>query len=196
MQQRVNAIGNGYLKSICMALFLLFLIPNIFSYEGCRDASINVDDIPCLFFLPYDGNCADVSVTIYLSNISVDSQTMFNRSPDVCGAYFNFTTLGTYTGNYSTGDTFKFIVEEGNKMIYLLYFGLIVSIGLLALGFYLKNNPITAIGGFFLLVLGLWIIKNGFSIYDNLVTDGLGTVFIALGGYFLIMSVVAMVEGD
>lgn len=121
---------------------------------------------------------------------------MFNKSPDVCGAIMNFTETGTYTGSYSTGDSFKFIVGEGNKMIYTLYFGLIVMIGLLVLGFYLKNNPITAIGGFFLLIMGLWLVKNGFSIYTNMVTDGLGTVFIALGGYFTIMSVLAMIEGD
>ena len=83
-----------------------------------------------------------------------------------------------YGGGANAGHT---VVTEGNKMINLLFFSIILIIALMVLGFWLNNQPVLAIDGFLMLVVGVWIFIEGFSIYRNTVTQMVGTVIFALG---------------
>jgi len=178
-----------------LILFFILLIPTALSYDECQEYQ-SLDKIPCIILLPSATNCTLISVSFYNQSTLLDTQTMFQYSPVICSANFTYNATGTYNFNYSTGDSGAITVEEGNAMIYLLYFGLVLIALLMILGLYMQNQPVLAIDGFLMLVVGVWIFIYGFSIYNNMVTQMLGTVIFALGGYFLTMATLSMIESD
>ena len=181
-------------KVVTSLVFLfLFTISVAFAYEECS-AKQPVDETPCLILLQSSEVCTSISVMFYNISSYLSTTTMQQYSPFVCSANFTFNQVGTYNFNYTTGDAGAIVLEEGNKMIYLIYLGIGVTIALMVLGLKIQNQPIIAIDGILFLTLGFWLFKNGFSIYQNLITDALGLIGIMIGGYFLIMATLSMID--
>jgi hypothetical protein len=177
-----NKISKGFL---CLFLFLFFS-SFVFAIDNCKGSVFSSDDVPCYILYPYKDNCSGINATTNLNNVSIDNQTMLRYDPYFCYSLFNHTTLGTYTIGFDpVGDTADIVLEEGNKMIYLLYIVIILAIALMIFAYIRQDVNIAAISSFAMLAIGMYIIINGFSIYDNILTKVIGTVLIGLGAYIL-----------
>lgn len=147
---------------------------------------INQDDVPCLILLPYTSDCASLDVSFYNGSTILNTIKMFNYSPIECNATFNYTDIGTYTGNYSTGDSFSLIVEEGNNMILLYYLVLAFIIGLLILSIWQQDTTLASISAILMMVMGVYIGAQGFATLNNMVTNGLAIALIGIGAYVML----------
>jgi hypothetical protein len=185
---------SGKPQAILM-LFLFLFIPSALAFDECSEQQ-PVDKIPCYLTLPWTGSCNAVTVEIYNESNYLSTLTMEQYSPVYCSANFTYSSIGTYNFNYSTGDTWTMEVEEGNKMIYLLYFGLIAIVALMILGLYLQNQALLLLCGLITLIVSVVIFINGFSIYNNLMTQAIASLLFAVGAYFSVMSGLSMIEGD
>lgn len=176
-------------RSKFFSYFLIFIFSLYFvsALEECKGTT-QVDEIPCLILLeinitPLD--CSTYSFSVYNTSTLIYTSAMQDYSPVFCSGIFNQTDVSTYNGKYSTGDTFTIIVEEGNKMILLYYFLAAILILLTFLGIWKQDINVLAISGFGLLAFGVYVVINGFSIYDNLLTKIVSTLFIAFGAYLI-----------
>lgn len=169
-------------------LFLLiFLVPLVSAAldDECKGTITN-DEVPCQIFLD-NSNCSAQDVTFFFNgSTQLDTRSMDTYNPFLCNQTFNYSTLGTYSGNYTSGDAFTIIVEEGNKLILLLYFSIALLFGLLILGMTQQDPMFTAISGIGFVILGVWMAINGFSVLNNLVTQGISIIFIGVGSYIFI----------
>lgn len=119
------------MKRLIMTLSIIFLILPLTSlgYEECK-GTMDSDEIPCLLLLTTTDDCSTTYVTIYRNgSTELDTKQMFQYSPIDCNATFNYSTpLGTYTGNYSNGDSFSIIVEDGNMNFFMLLVYLVFTL--------------------------------------------------------------------
>ena len=169
-------------------LFLFFLSISIaYGLENCQGAVFDTEDIPCLLILPVETgtDCTSITITIYNENESLYSSSLESYSPVMCSTTFNESTVGTYTGSYSTGDTAKWRVTEGYKLVYLIFGLLILAILLTFIAIWKEDVNVAALAGFIFLGVGTYIFINGFSIYSNLLTDIMAIVSIGIGSYLL-----------
>lgn len=175
-----------------MKLILFFVMLALFTrlslgLDECT-GTVLADDVPCLIFLPSTGvNCTATQVQLYRENITLSIQTMDDYSPAQCNATFNYSSpIGTYNFNYTTGDTGSIIVKEGIVINLLLYFGLATALIVWGAGIWLRDANIISLAAIVLVIMGLFIWNNGFSVLNNLVTQTLGMIFAALGSYLFI----------
>ena len=151
--------------------------------------------------------CADATyITISISNpdstIAVTGINMTNN-----GGEFNYTFTSTsQIGRYdvrgiSDGCEKSFAVyfdvtpsgNANNSTFYYLIF--IVSLGVMVLGFAIKNGWIAILGSFGLVYLGLYIILYGINgVKDTVYTWGFGIILLAVAGYVGVKSAFEMVE--
>lgn len=103
------------MKLLTIILTFLFLAPLVFALDECK-GKVDPGDVPCLIFLPTPTSCGSVSVDVYEDNNFLDTKVMHQYTGFYCNATFNYSTPGTYTFEYSTGDTGSLTVEV-NKMI-------------------------------------------------------------------------------
>ena len=171
-------------KGLYALLLFILILPIAFAtLDECSGSELNQDDIPCYILLPYDGDCANHNVSVYNESELIYTQTLSNYSVNQCNATFNQTSLGTYALLWSTEDTGSIIVRGGLKMIYLLYFCIIVIAIFLAVGFAKQDITFLTLGGFIMMVLGVWLMINGFQTLSNMISDTIGMVALGTGAY-------------
>ena len=127
-----------------------------------------------------------------------DEQMTYNA-----GGYFNYTleglnSLGEYSANMRCDDsvnfgfsTFTFEVTPsgftGTLGFYILI--LVLSAGIIILGFTMKDAPITILGSFGLYFVGLYILFYGIDGMKDLITTvSIGIIILGLAGYISIRS--------
>jgi len=162
----------------------------VLGYE-CK-GTMNTDEVPCIVFLDVNttvNNCDQINFSVYHGNTSVFSQNMTEYNDYTCNSTFSQTQNGTYNLYFSTGDTGSIILEGGNMMVYLLYFGLIVIVGLLIIGFMTVDYTFNVLAGMLMLIYGLHIIRNGFNGVSNTITLALSYIVIGIGGYIMLRSI-------
>jgi len=133
------------MKTIPLIIFFLLLLFNVYSLENCGGEVILNTDIPCYILLPSSKDCTNLGVSVYHdSSTLLFETTLCQYSPTQCNFTFNGTldnenniALGTYTWNYSTGDTGKINVEEDNMLniFHLLVYGFLFVTGLILILF-------------------------------------------------------------
>lgn len=165
-------------------LFFFIFCSFTFALNEC-EAITNQDDVPCLVLLPYDSACNTITLSFYNGSNLLYNTSMSSYSPFMCQAEFNISNSGTYNFQYGTNDTGSIIVKGGSKMIYLLYFLIVVAIILLTVGFAKQDIIFLSLGGFLLMVLGVWIILKGFSDLSNLISDAIGIISLGIGFYII-----------
>lgn len=75
---------------------------------------------------------------------------------------------------------------------YLLILG--IAIGILVLGFYIKDPPIVILGSFALTLIGLYVLFYGISgLNDAVYTWAIGIIILMLGGYIGIRSGIELI---
>ena len=109
---------------ICLVLFS----PLVFGLEECQ-GTINEEETPCLVLLP-SNDCNPITIDFYFNaSTFLYSTNMSTYSPFTCNATFNATLIGTYTFNYTTGDSGSIIITEGNMnffnlLVYIVFTGI------------------------------------------------------------------------
>ena len=162
------------------------------NYKICDKASVTLDDLPCIQLFEHD-DC-NQSLDLYYGNDYSKVSYLGEYNAFYCGFVFNESVIGNYFIDYSSGDKDFIILKEGNIMIQLFWFGLVLAIALMILGIYLHNHSMISVAGFLEIILGIFIFINGYSIYNNMVTQIIGTVLFAIGCYYLTISTLASVD--
>ncbi len=79
-------------------------------------------------------------------------------------------------------------IETQKENQLLIYFALIFAIALLVFSFWKDDATLAAVSGMVKIVLGVYIAINGFSTLDNIMSQALALVLIAIGAYVLLRS--------
>ena len=66
------------------------------------------------------------------------------------------------------------------------YLLIIIAFGILAFGMFIKEYAIAAIGSFFVMLLGIYIIIYNLNGVNDWLTQGLGIIMIGIGAYVVI----------
>lgn len=84
---------------------------------------------------------------------------------------------------------------ESNVLgLFILLFVVCYFVGFF--GFFGKNEFISMIGGFALLILGLYTASNGIDVYRNYMTQSLSAITIGLGAIFSITATLSLIGGE
>lgn len=175
----------GISKISSYLFFLIFLSGIGYALEGCLPIVTN-EDIPCLVFLQFNESpliCGNYSINIYKESSFLYSNTLDNYTSFLCSGIFNETELGTYNGQWSTGDVMTIVVTEGITMILIYFLAIAFFLAILIFGLWKMDINFTALSAIGFLTIGLIITMSGISIYNNLLTKTLGAVLIGIGAY-------------
>lgn len=170
------------------------------------DLHIHVSNISNGLTLPN----TNVTCMLHLYNSSGNHliETAFGKdSNGIDHEYFidgkNFTQTGLYPwniyctqnslGGEATG-TLKISSSEQDYSTpyYFLIIGLIYMVALV--GFFGKNETVSALGGFAMMFLGLWLIQNGIADFRTDLTRVISIVTIALGAFVGISAGLSLIE--
>lgn len=173
------------MKLIIIPIMLILLMSSVLAIEECLSRP-TPNEVPCLVLLPSDSECSTINIEFFDNqNVSLKTETMQTYTTFLCQSTFTFTTLGTYSFNYTTGDTGSITVEDGNIMELLLYFAGALAFLLLFLAVWTKDSTLATLSGFTFIVLGIFIVKNGFDILTNFISDSIGLIIIGIGIYLI-----------
>lgn len=126
------------INKLKISISLIFLLSCTFIYglEECKGTMVQ-EEVPCLLFLPSLEDCTTLSISVYIEDTYLYTQSMNQYNEFTCNATFNQTNLGTYTGNYTTGDSFSIIMEEDNMLdiFHLMVYGCFTTVALIMMLF-------------------------------------------------------------
>ena len=71
-------------------------------------------------------------------------------------------------------------------MIPFIFFIIVIVFVLLIISFVIKSSPLGLISAMALIVIGIDTLANGIKGIDNILTLGLGTIFVCFGAYIFI----------
>lgn len=204
----------GFLPFVFLFLFLVVPLSSAqtidFTFKQGGDIELTR---PCFSNGTYCSSSTTCNVTIQSpsGDVVIDNQQMTNQ-----GAFYNLSLIGLAwdRGIYFNSmvchdsavgldgsDTFFFQItpsgEADNSLqnLILLGFGFLIIIGTLSIGFS-KNDPtLVLIGGIVTILLGLYVLLNGISIYRTDFTRNISMVVIFIGSYLTIRTSVDMIGG-
>lgn len=137
------------------------------------------------------------------NRIIVDNKVATNQ-----GSFYNYSfyvsTIGVHTanmickdGDLTGNDTFYFDVTGNgfNTSLGFYIFVLLISAGLIVLGFTIKDAWTTIFGTFGLYFLGIYILLNGIvGIQDMITTWSMGLIVLGVAGYISVESAIEVVQ--
>lgn len=208
---RVNVYKPLYVKGNMLQRFFLMVLIS-FLLLGTVSASVETlgtfKQNDCVNLIQTCSNCSYNKVSSVIAPNS--NQAIGLSDMEKTGNVYNLTfcstsQIGTYIVNgYGDVDgldtvwAYDFdITPSGNvnnpNFYYLIF---IVSLGVMVLGFAVKNGWVAILGSFGLVYLGLYIILYGINgIKDTVYTWGFGIILLAVAGYIGIKSAFEMI-GD
>lgn len=155
-------------------------------------------------------NCTFVNIT---SVVAPDSSIVLGqRAMGKADTRYNYTLISSNTtqlGRYlvnGIGDpdgniqvwSYDFLVTPSGRSnllgLFIIVMGLVYTITLV--GFFGKNVWVTIIGGLLMMPLGLFTLINGIDIFRNFMTEAVSLVTMALGAFFAIFSLIAVIEDN
>lgn len=185
-------------------LILLVLVISPFVLAETQTA----ERIPATVNEPYYvsqtcASCTYVNITIFNKDgIEVQNAAMTNNgstwiyefTPDTIGRH---DVNGIYDMN-GVADSFGFYFystpsgDSNQTLFFISIIGLIYFISFF--GFFNKNPTITLIGGMGMMILGLYLITNGITIYRDWITNAIGAFTIAIGAYISFEAGYALIQ--
>lgn len=151
-----------------------------------------------------DATYVNISSVSYPNGSVALSETKMN--PIGSGEFYydfsNTLELGTYdVRGISDGceNTFTFYFDitpsgrGGTENIVLTIFIIIMAYGLTLVGVLKRNAPLTALGGMFMMFLGIYLINNGIIIYRDTLTNYFSYITIFLGAIFSVWSAYSII---
>lgn len=159
-------------------------------------------------YLPHKQN-TDLEFSITSNNATqcnvtsmdyLDGSIFLNQVMDKNGQTFNstilsgnFSTLGDYcfnivcsdSVNIQTGSVCREVTPNGTTDTIGFYFLiLILSLGIIVIGYYMQDATVVILGSFGLTFIGLYILFNGIvGIKDTTYTWAIGIIILCLAGY-------------
>jgi len=156
---------------------------------------------------------ASDDITCFISIRSPDSLLKVNDEPMDwnAGGIYNYTVsaenifdVGEYPSSINCNDTaihgfstfnIKITPTGMNNTIGFYAIILLISFGIMLLGFYLSDAPIVILGTFGLYFVGIWTILYGIAGIQDLVTTwAIGIIFLGLAGYVSTKSAFELIE--
>lgn len=120
-------------KWIISIITVMLIIPIVYPLIECEGV-MNTGDLPCLIISTWQfpSGCNSYTIQIYQANTTLlDTIQMANYGDTGrCNITFNYTALGSYLMNWSSGDSSKIIIEEDNDMLIALVIGISIIVGL------------------------------------------------------------------
>jgi hypothetical protein len=191
------------MEIICSLIFLsLFFSISIVSATSLvifGEGFITIEQDECFNIFATCDNCTYMNLTILSPNgtVLVENSAMTNVTSMY---YYNYTfcnthALGThpiifnydedYSGYLESEADFFDVTPTGNADNIGFYFILLIlSLGIIILGFILKDAPITIIGSFGLYFIGLHILFYGINgLKDPVYTWAIGLLILCLAAY-------------
>lgn len=190
-------------KFIFILIGLMFLIP----FVNAEVQTLGTfQQQQCISLVQTCANCSYVNVTTIkypdgkLSNVNADmtkTGTVYNYT--FCDTnqlgYYVYNTLGNPEGILVVAPVDFLITPSGSNNILGLFIMLIfISYGVTLWGAYARNVIMSLIGGMLMIIIGLYIVINGFDIYRNMATLGIGLFTIGMGAYWAIMAGIEMTD--
>ena len=178
-------------KTILLGIVLvLIVLPMAFAIEECK-GTMNNNEVPCLVLLPVNTTetaCNTIEVGFYNISTFLNEQTMEEYSPFTCNATFNYTEFGTYTFNYSTGDSGSIVIEEDVDNRYYLYIvALTLFFMLLGIGYFTEEKFFVILSGMLSCVIAINLFLNGFpDLTNEFLKNGIVMIFAGIGFYFIL----------
>ncbi len=167
---------------------LILLIPLIYSLDECKGTMLT-NEIPCLVLLPYTNDCTTIGIRFYNNGSTLlDDRLMSQYSPFTCNQTFNYTSFGTYTFNYSTGDTGSIVIEEDEVQQYYLYVVvLIIFFILVGLGYWKEEAIFVMMAGILAMIIGIALFNYGFpNLTNEFLKNAIVVVIWGVGAYLII----------
>lgn len=185
-------------KALLMLLVVVVLSTMAFAeLDECK-GTVNQEQVPCLVFLPYMGDCTAVDVSFFRNGSTfIYTEQMFQLNSFTCNATFTEDELGTYVFNYTTGDSGSITVEEGNMNFFNMLVFAVFTLMIFGLTWFMhrfkEDDPNTAITfgwiatGISMILVAL-ILSPNFEIISGVLlffnTDWYIAVIIAMFGLY------------
>ncbi len=180
---------NKIFTILLMSMFLL-------SFTSAIDCWGNLEQFSEIDLIQKCPSCSYVNITaitypdgtIFMNDAMSQNGTNFNYTlPDSSQlGRITYTTIGDKNGATPplTEDLCIEITPSGGAKQTTFFFIVIALIYTVAfLGFFAKNPTITLIGGLGMMILGLYLIMNGITLYRDWLTNAIGMFTIAIGAY-------------
>ncbi len=173
---------------------LILILPLVSSIENCKGTMFQ-QDIPCLLLLPVNQTttpCNTLGVSVFNNGSTLlYTQTLGIFNSFKCNATFDRTDFGTYTGQYSTEDTFTIVVEEDDNQQFFLYVAAFIALAVFIwIGFWKQDGIMLTIAGMFAMIMGINIFVNGFpNLTNTFLRNGITTIVWGVGAYLLVKGI-------
>jgi len=167
---------------------LVLLIPLVYSLDECKGTMLT-NEIPCLVLLPYTNDCTTIGIKFYINGSNLlDDRLMSQYSPFSCNQTFNYTSFGTYSFNYSTGDSGSIVIEEDEMQeVYLYIFSLIIFFILVGIGYAKEIAEFVMIAGILAMIIGIVLIIYGFpNLTSVFLRNSVAVIFWGVGAYLIL----------
>jgi len=152
---------------------------------------------------------ATMNITIAYPNgtLLVDNQPATAKGSGIFNYTLTFPIIGTYhptllcidgSNSYSDSSSSYQVTPDGfTGTLGFFFLILILSIGIIVLGYYVQDAWIVILGSFSLVLVGLFILFYGLDgLKDPVYTWGIGIIILMLGGYFGIKGSLEKLENE
>lgn len=176
---------------LAVALTFLMIIPmasaSLGSYQQNRCVTIKT--------ILVNATAVNIStISLPDSTIAEGNKTMTLQGNTWIYRFCNTSQIGTYIYDYSdqSGNTYVndfTITASGTSGGVLGNFGLFILLfafgyAILFVGIFTRNIPTTILGGFALIIMGLYTLINGIDMYRNFATEAFSIITFAFGGFW------------
>lgn len=177
-------------KLTIIGIVFLLLVPIVFSLDDCKEI-MYPSEVPCLLLLPVNTTttpCNTLNVSVYNISTLLYAEIMHEYNPFKCNATFNQIAFGTYTFQYSTGDTGTIIIEEDEKQQYYLYvIGVFIFFLLVGIGYWKEDDIFIMIAGIIAMVIGINLFVYGFPNLTNaFIKNAIVLAIWGIGAYLIL----------
>jgi len=177
-------------------LILLFSIVFMIFLVGATSNLGTFKQGDCIELYQLCDNCTYVnltSITFPDSTLTTIGSSMTKSDVDYNHTFCNTTVLGDHSykvcgdkdGVFSC-EVIDFLITPSGRSDNSSYFIVIILIiyAVAFIGFFGKNEWVTMIGGLAMMILGLYIVRNGIIIYRDFLTNAISYFTIGLGAFF------------
>lgn len=171
------------LSLIFLSFFFLFSFVSATSFEQetSVDLKISTNSSGCVITVAYPDSGIMIQEQPMTDNVGYANYTLSSTLTSTLGEYKGYSNCST--------EEISFNIESSNLNLTIGFYFilLILSMGIVILGFYIKDYWVIVLGGFGMILLGLFLLFYGIDGFkDTAYTWGIGIIILVLGGYFSI----------
>ena len=174
-------------KTTLIYFLMVLLIPIVMALDECKGTML-INEIPCEVLLSYTGDCTTIGIKFYNRSTLLDDRLMLQYSPFSCNQTFNYTGLGTYSFNFSTGDSGTITLEEDDNQQYYLYLvSFIIFFILVGAGYHYDIDEFIMVAGILAMIIGINLFNNSFpNLINDFLKNSIVVVIWGVGAYLIL----------